>query len=242
MKKIALIAAIVIIVTAILFVKDCQNMKPDSVTVTKVTVEGDTIPSVVLDSAGEISSYDIQRLQAERDMYFEKYKTYREKAEAMAMNISQLDSSILVAKDCNEALALSQVQIARLKEKADRDAELIAALFAEFDSKGEKRDYSGTVTGPHYTTNWRATVFGVMPSDGMFVKTDVTYDSTSVAPPIDHFRKNSLEAFTGINTNEQIFVGLGYERRGKTLGAFTQSDYTPLTNQLSLRAGFKIHF
>lgn len=245
MKKGTFILLAVILLAAIVSQKDkCSggNIGQGKVTVEKVTVKGDETPSPVVDSAGQISSYDIKKLQDERDLYFSKYLFERKRAETLAQDIGQLDSSILATTDCKEALRLSQIQIARLKEQFERDTALIAALFAEFDKKGGKNEYNGTVKGPHFETRWRATVFGVMPSDGMFVTTDVTYDSTTVETPVERFRKNSLEAFTGINTNEQIFVGLGYERRGKTLGAFTQSDYTPLTNQLSLRAGFKIHF
>ncbi len=237
-----ILLSIIVLLAAFLTQRESCKSLPGEVTVNEVTVEGDTIPSTVLDSAGQTSSYDIAKLQAERDLYFHKYQSERQRAATLALGIAQLDSSILAATDCGEALALSQIQIARLKEQFQRDTALIAVLFAEFDKKGEKREYSGTAKGSHFETSWRATVFGVMPSDGMLIKTDVTYDSTTVIRVVEQYRKNSLEAFTGINTDEQVFIGLGYERRGKRLGAFTQADYAPSSKNASLRGGFKIHF
>lgn len=230
--------------------KTCVGAKGPDGWREKVTVEKVTLPGEItsngdedpdtLDTDSELSE-DVSRLLEERKLYFERYRHYKSESAKLKKELGELSAKLQDVGDCEGLAMLQAEQLARYRNKASRDSAVIEELFAEFDTKGKARVYKGKVDGEHYSTEWEATVFGILPKDGLRLKTDVVSVTTTIEKPFDVWRKNSFEAFVGYGFQGSS-LGLGYERRGKVLGIFGQGEYLNDEKKMNGRAGLRVHF
>lgn len=252
MKKNILFFTGSLIALFLLFGKRCVKIPASNgkilvqkITKEKVSIEGDWIEVVIEeDSVRAITELQMeaQALEDERNHYYSRYQHYKEKAGELLKNIQERNVEISKSIDCEEKQRLKDGQISELRKHLARDSTLIAELFQEYDKKGSRREYSGNIEAELYKTQWKATVFGIMPPDGMLIKTDVTSVTTTIEEPYEVWKKNSIGIFGGVNQDLQPVFGFDYERRNKWAGLFGQLDYKPKEKRLGGRTGFRIHF
>lgn len=204
-------------------------------------------PTVVpsLDStANSISEiqYTTEKLEQERDHFKQRYQHYKSEAYKLNLELASINAALLKETDCEGRLEAFKMQLTALTDKGQRDSVLIDQLFAEYDKKGERNEYSGYIEGDNFKTSWRASIFGILPPDGLLLKTDVTAVTTTIEKPYPVWQKNNVEVFAGSNSSLNYMLGIGYERRNKIIGIFGQSEFFPQTNNLVVKGGLRGHF
>ena len=237
--------------------KNCKNNQQPTILVDRIHTEtktdegswtpSDPVPdidpdSVFVDGGFTDPNPREEELQKDLDHVTGRYLVYKKRAYELLNRIQELDSRILASLDCDEKRQLKDEQIAAMKLTLAENDSIMNELFHEIDTKGQRRNYSGQVSGDHFTTSWKSTVFGVMPADGMQIKTDVTAVTTTIEKPIEVWDKNAFEIFGGLDTEVNYLLGLGYERRNRRLGLFGQFDVYPQRKEVIGRGGIRIHW
>lgn len=247
MKKTLLLITVLAIAAMCVFKCTNNNKKPkESAKVTIKKIDGNwqnATANVVDPDSLPLPPTSIEALQRERDHFFSRYSHYKAEAYKLSQELASIEAALLDANGCEDLVYALKLKITAMADKGRRDSLLIVELFKEFDNKGEKRQYEGEVNGDNFTTSWRATVYGVLPSDGLLLKTDVMNTTTTIERQIEVFRKNQLEAFAGIDARINPLIGIGYERKMlKWAGIFGQGEYHTKDNNVVAKGGIRIHF